>query len=71
MDQQLIQREHDFLIELRELAINGILEHCIAANGSLVGFDVAKGIKALERAIDGEIDFLHYEPQYYFDIYDN
>ena len=69
MSDKIVEEEFNFLITLRELASQYLLEASINSSSFPKGFDVIKGIEVLNRSIDSEIDFLHQEPDDYLDIY--
>jgi hypothetical protein len=69
MSDKIVEGEFDFLITLREIASQYLLEASLNSPSFPKDFDVIKGIEVLNRAIDSEIDFLHQEPDDYLDIY--
>lgn len=70
MSDKIVEEEFDFLITLRELATQYLLEASINSSSFPKGFDVIKGIDVLNRSIDSEIDFLQREPNDYLEIFE-
>jgi len=69
MNDKLIKDEMKFLSDLRDLTPKCLFEASIFLNILPPGFDVAKGMKILERALDGELEFLFGNPEDYLEIY--
>ena len=68
--EDLVNTELKFLLTLKELAKESLLNASLNSSNFPKGFDLAKALQVLDRAIDGEIEFLREEPEDYLDIYD-
>lgn len=69
MKDKTIKQEFDFLITLKVLATQALLEYKMKDPAFPETFDIAKGLSVLERAIDGELDYLEQNPDDYLEIY--
>lgn len=69
MNKKILEQEMHFLLQLKVLATHVLLESSLKDPKFPKGFDIAKAIKTLERAIESEIDFLEREPDDYLEIY--
>ncbi len=70
MNNELVNDELQFLMQLKDIAAQTLLDASINSNKLPVGFDVIKGINVLNRAMNAEIEYLQEEPDNYFGIYE-
>lgn len=70
MENKKIELERNFLITLKNLSMQCLLENSLKSNNFPPDFDVVKAMSALERIIDDEIDYLDNNPEDYLEIYD-
>jgi len=67
--EDLVNTELKFLLTLKELAKESLLNASLNSSKFPKGFDISKALQVLDRAIDGEVEFLREEPEDYLDIY--
>jgi hypothetical protein len=67
--EDLVNTELNFLLTLKELSKESLLNASLNSSNFPKGFDISKALQVLDRAIDGEIEFLKEEPGDYLDIY--
>lgn len=69
MNNEQVNDELQFLLQLKEFATQILLETSINTNKLPAGFDVIKGIDTLNRVMNAEVEYLKAEPGSYFNIY--
>jgi len=67
--EDLVNTELKFLLTLKDLSKESLLNASLKSGNFPKGFDISKALQVLDRAIDGEIEFLREEPEDYLDIY--
>jgi hypothetical protein len=67
--EDIVNTELKFLLTLKELAKESLLNASLNSSHFPKGFDISKALQVLDRAIDGEVEFLKEEPEDYLDIY--
>ncbi len=69
MDKEILNSELKFLVQLREIALQALIDSKFQGNKLTEGFDIAKGIQVIERVMDAEIEYLFENPEDYYEIY--
>ena len=69
MTEEMLKEEMRFLLLLKEVSTQCLLEASLKPNNFPKGFDIIKAISVLNRTIDADIEYLLEEPDDYLEIY--